>query len=281
MKFDVLCPSFNYGRFIGEAAASVLHQDVDVRYVIQDAGSPDETRDVIRRFSDSRLDIVVEPDAGQSDALNKCLTRTNGDIVGWLNADEFYLPGSLSAVEDIFASRPDVDFVFGDVLFVDEKGALIRLLAQPGWSRFALEHRGCYVSTCATFFRRSLVGTKTFDTELRTVMDWDFYLDLTARANQIVHVPRPLAAFRAHDSRVTAEPLSRNSPEHQRVRDRYSISQSAALGHLGDLNHRIRKVTSGARTREGIAREFAGTSMSWQGETDAPCADVIRAVSPL
>jgi glycosyltransferase involved in cell wall biosynthesis len=278
-----MCPSYNYGQFIGDAVSSVLDQSVDVRMLIQDGLSNDETLDVLASYSDERVDVVSEADSGQSDALNRALARTAADVVGWLNADEFYLPGALQTVEHAFETDPSVDLVYGDVLFVDARGRLQRLLAQPDWSPFILRHRGCYISTCASFVRADALAGFTFDESLRIVMDWDYFLYLSSRANRVRHLRRPLAAFRAHDERVTATKVSRLSDEHLRVRNRYGIETRLGIAGpwVGDVSHRYKKLVSGARRREALTASFAGTSLNWTGErrSTAPLAAIIRSAS--
>jgi glycosyltransferase involved in cell wall biosynthesis len=95
---SVLTPSYGYGRFIGDALESVKRQDgVSVEHIVQDAGSEDETIDILRGYGE-RLRWRSEPDRGQSDALNKALQLARGRWVAWLNADEFYFPGALQAL---------------------------------------------------------------------------------------------------------------------------------------------------------------------------------------
>src|SRR3712207_5225363 len=98
----VLTPSFNYGRFIGDAVESVRRQDrVNIFHVIQDAKSSDDTAERLRSYPD--VDFVSQQDEGQSHALNLALQRANSDVVGWLNADEFYMPDALEVAQTEFA----------------------------------------------------------------------------------------------------------------------------------------------------------------------------------
>lgn len=263
---SILTPSWNYGRFIRDALDSVSLQGVAYEHLVADNLSADETVDVLSSRADPHLRWWSEADAGQSDALNRLLSKQGGDLVGWLNADEYYLPDAFRRVERAFSEHPEVDVVYGDTIFVDVDGKLQSLLSRHGPSSFVLRHRGCYISSCSTFIRSSALRGFSFDTGLRHVMDWDLYLHLQERGSRFHYVPVPLGAFRAHDERITAVATLRNSPEHVRVRERYGLTTQprlwAAQRAAGDLVYRVRKILP-SRTRERRARELAGAPTVW------------------
>src|SRR5882757_299741 len=102
-SFSVITPSFRNSNWLKLCVASVADQAVEVEHIVQDAGSDDGTLDWLSR--EPRVKAIVEPDSGMYDAVNRGLRRAQGDILSYLNCDEQYLPGALSAVEQFFSEH--------------------------------------------------------------------------------------------------------------------------------------------------------------------------------
>ena len=119
-KLTVITPSFNQGKFIERTIRSVLDQGYpNLEYAIVDGGSTDESVEIIRRYEDRLAWWVSEPDDGQSHAINKGLERTSGEIVAYLNSDDYLLPGALeNAVRALEGSERS--WVAGGALDVEE-----------------------------------------------------------------------------------------------------------------------------------------------------------------
>ena len=119
-KLTVVTPSYNQGKFIGRTIESVLDQGYEnLEYVIVDGGSSDESVEIIRRYEQHLSWWVSEPDEGQSDAINKAIERTGGEIVAYVNSDDYYLPGAFeTAIEAL--ERTDAGWVAGAALDVEE-----------------------------------------------------------------------------------------------------------------------------------------------------------------
>ena len=96
-RLSVITPSYNSAEFIEDAILSVSRQSgVSVEHIVVDGASTDGTVEIVRRYGNVRC--ISEPDRGQSDAINKGFLEAGGDLVGWLNADDYYLPGGLAAI---------------------------------------------------------------------------------------------------------------------------------------------------------------------------------------
>lgn len=256
----ILTPSLGYGRFLQDNISSVLGQRaVSVKHVIQDGGSTDETIDLLRGHGD-RVDWRSEPDSGQSDALNKAFLRAEGRWIGWLNADEFYLPGGLAALIEA-GERTSADVVYGDTVWVDESGRMLRLVPQHGFTRMVLRLYGCFIASSGTIFRRSVLGTQPWDTAARMMMDWELYLRLAHSRARFRHLNYPVGAFRRHGEQVTAVPGRFFEDEYERIFARYGIIPSRR--RAGKWLHRFHKAANGAYIRELRARSLRGSNLNW------------------
>src|SRR4051794_21372097 len=107
-KITVITPSYNQGEFIERTLRSVLEQGYEpLEYLVVDGGSTDDSVDVIRRYEDRLAWWVSEPDDGQTHALNKALERATGDVIAYINSDDYYLPGALDAAAEALERDPE------------------------------------------------------------------------------------------------------------------------------------------------------------------------------
>jgi glycosyltransferase involved in cell wall biosynthesis len=122
-RITIITPSFNQADYLEQTILSVLGQGYpNLEYIIIDGGSTDGSVDIIRKFEDRLAYWVSEKDRGQAHAINKGLRRATGDIIAYLNSDDYYLEGSLARVAEHFSRHPDVDLVYGRCRTVDQRG---------------------------------------------------------------------------------------------------------------------------------------------------------------
>jgi glycosyltransferase involved in cell wall biosynthesis len=116
---SIITPSFNQRAYIEKTLESVLSQDYpNIEYIVLDGGSTDGTRELLLTYAD-RITLILEPDDGQADAINKGMRLATGDILAWMNSDDYYTPGAIRAAVEYLLAHPDVDFVYGDVIAID------------------------------------------------------------------------------------------------------------------------------------------------------------------
>jgi glycosyltransferase involved in cell wall biosynthesis len=275
---SVLTPSYEYGRFIEDALLSVARQTgIRAEHIVQDGGSGDSTASILESFGTS-VRWTIEPDRGQSDALNKAIRIATGTWIGWLNADEFYLPGALRRlVEHGEATQADV--VFGDTLHCDEHGRLQRLVPQHPLGRFVLRTYGAFIDSGSTLFRRSALGEHPWDETNFPwgIMDWDVFLRLLGEGASFAYLPRPIGVFRIHASRQTAK-AEQFAEAYPVIARKHGLHLSKFARRTGRNVHRLSKLAHGSYVRQAAALSLRGADLRWfaPGTEDTICRTLYR-----
>lgn len=204
LKFSIITPSFNQGKFIEQTIQSVLSQNCpNLEYIVMDGGSTDETISILKKY-EGKLKWFSEKDKGQSDAINKGLQMATGDIVAWINSDDYYLPGTLANITELFERNKNIQWLTGDYIVVDEKGKEIHAFVR-GYkklvsyiSSFAALSFANYINQPSTFWRKELLERTGYVNEsYRYCMDYDLWLRfMKISPPHIIHTP--LSAFRIH-----------------------------------------------------------------------------------
>jgi len=122
-RISIVTPSYNQGQFIEETIRSVLLQGYpNLEYIIIDGGSTDNSVEIIKKYDKWITYWVSEPDRGQAHGINKGLERATGEILAYLNSDDYYLPGALWKVAEHWSQFPQTDLLHGRCRYVDEQG---------------------------------------------------------------------------------------------------------------------------------------------------------------
>jgi GT2 family glycosyltransferase len=195
---SIITPSYNQASYLEQTIQSVLGQDYPrVEYLVIDGASTDGSVEIVKKYENRLAYWISEKDRGQADAINKGLARAKGDILAWLNSDDYYLPNTISAVVKCFEENPDVVMVYGDMLAVNGNGQTINVIK---YKQLALEDLICFqiIGQSSVFFRRSaLEKTGLLDTSFHFMLDHHLWIRL-AQQGRILHVPQVWSAARYH-----------------------------------------------------------------------------------
>ena len=213
MRISLVMPSFNQGRFIGQALASVLDgADAAEEVIVLDNLSTDGTADVLAGFAvrhTGRLSVLRAADGGQAAALNRGFALASGDLVGWLNADDALADGALARMRALFAARPDLALAHGAARWIDAAGRdLGAYPVRPDGQTYDFRE-GCFVCQPSVLLRRAALQALgppagILDEGLETAMDLDLWLRAWARyPGKIGFVPEVQALQRLHGGAKT------------------------------------------------------------------------------
>ena len=201
-KLTIITPTFNQAAFIERTLSSVLDQGYEnLEYLVVDGGSNDGSADIIRRYEDRLAWWVSEPDRGQTDALNKGLRRASGDIVAYINSDDYYLPGAFDAAVSALERSPAL-WAVGVCRFVDADDSLNHHwrpeLPRKGRHWWILAPWG--VPQAATFWRREAFDHYgLFREDMHYVFDTEFGLRLALAGRLPELIDRELAVRVEHE----------------------------------------------------------------------------------
>jgi glycosyltransferase involved in cell wall biosynthesis len=199
MRVSIVTPSYNQAQFLEKTILSVLdHKKIDLEYILIDGGSNDGSVEIIQRYADKFAYWVSESDKGQADAVNKGFARATGDIIGWLNSDDYYLPGAIDSAVDIFEKNPDVGFIFGDMISIDGEGQTINVQRFGDWGLLGLMSFNI-IGEPAVFLRREVMEKSGFlDDSFHFLLDHHLWLR-AAQHTKMMYVPKLWAAARYHE----------------------------------------------------------------------------------
>jgi glycosyltransferase involved in cell wall biosynthesis len=206
MKISIVTLSFNQAKYLRESINSVLDQSYqDWELIIIDPGSTDSSRDIALHFAekDSRISLLFEADKGPSDGLNKGFHRATGQIIGCLNADDYYMPGTFNQVVRAFNRFSRADCIYSHGL-ISKSGKLVFQSSDKFTTKRYFSNRGLVLQQ-ATFFRNSKLIQSGVNFNLRNRTSWDgeFLVDLATNGGIFKKVFGNWGVFRIYDDSIT------------------------------------------------------------------------------
>lgn len=197
-KISVITPSLNSEKYIEQAIKSVLSQSYPTfEHIVVDGGSTDQTIEILKKYP--HIKWISEPDEGQSDAMNKGFAMSTGEIIVYLNADDFFEPSAFHTVINYLSRRNGIFFLAGELYVIDEEGnrkgtenTKVTLFEMLHWWR-----PNPFPSNPVSYFYYREVQEEVggFDVNNHYSMDYDFLLKV-ATIYKIKKIDEKLGDFR-------------------------------------------------------------------------------------
>jgi glycosyltransferase involved in cell wall biosynthesis len=236
LKISVITPSLNQGEFIERTINSVLSQGYhNLEYIIVDGGSTDKTSEIIKKYK-NKIIYIHEKDKGQSDAINKGIMKSSGDILAYLNSDDVYLPDTLRKVNEFFIKNQSDMWVTGKCRMIDEKDIDVRSVItfwKDLWlyvGHFTRQSNGILkilncISQPSTFWRKSVISKiGYFSNNYHYSMDYDYWLRL-AKIADYGFINEYLSAFRIQKNSKSASNYKKQIEESMSIAVKYTDSK--------------------------------------------------------
>ncbi len=189
-------------RYLPQTLDSILTQDYPrLEVIVMDAGSTDETPAILAAYGD-RLRSVTGKDKGPSDAAHHGFQLAKGDIFAWLNADDTFLPGAIRTAADYLTAHPEIDVVYGEGWWIDDRGAVISRYPTLPWDPKVLE-RDCFICQPAAFIRASAYRRCSLDPDINRSFDYDLWIRMAKLGLRFAAIPDYLANSRMHTGAKT------------------------------------------------------------------------------
>jgi glycosyltransferase involved in cell wall biosynthesis len=217
---SIVTPSFQQGRFLGKTLESVRNQSYrPIEHIVRDGGSTDNTVEILKAAGSS-VKWTSERDKGQTNALNRGLAQARGEIIGWVNSDDFLYPDAVARAVEVMQST-QADAVYGRCLLVDENGKEIGFYRTEPFSYPRLLDRNIIAQPALFFLRSVFERFGPLDESLHYSMDYEYWLRCS-RESRFVYTPELFAAYRIHVHAKTTSSARAQAREANRFRTRYA-----------------------------------------------------------
>lgn len=245
-KISIVMPSYNQVQFIEKSILSILNQNYpNTELIIIDGGSNDGTVDIIKKYDNKITLWISEKDKGQSDALNKGFNKCTGEIFGWLNSDDVYLPNAFKNVVSIFKKNVDKSIVFGDWLFIDNEDNVIDHHHAFDFNLNHFKYEGFHLNAQSMFWRKEVHNNFSgFQVNLHSTMDYQMILEFGINEGEksFIRIPNLLGAFRRYEEQKTIRMTAEILEEHKILSERYKfMDKYKIIGKLKRIYYRLRR----------------------------------------
>jgi glycosyltransferase involved in cell wall biosynthesis len=257
-RVTVAVPSYNQGRFLEATLRSIFSQRVSIEVMVADGGSTDDTLQVIERWQHRLTWFRTAPDKGQAAAINEAIGHARAPLVCWLNSDDLFLPGGLSALVAAIEADPSTAVAYGDCLRLDEQGRVIGSSRAGPLTARGLSRR-CMIPQPASIVRRTAwESVGGLNENLHLALDYDLWWRLQRAGAQFDYIGVKVAAARLHPAAKTI----------RQAREMYAEAKSVVRRHHGSLPFiwwLKQPISVGRRKKGSVLQKVAQGLERWSG----------------
>lgn len=241
-KISIVTPSYNMLDYLEKCSKSIADQEINHEHIVIDGQSTDGTVEWLE--NQSNIISIIGKDNGMYDALNKGLSQANGDIIGHLNCDEQYLPGTLHLISDYFKENEDIDIIYGDFITINTDGEINSFKKSIPFRKYYVLNSNLYIGTCALFYRRNIFDNSNyFDINYKSSGDKEFLIRLHELGYKSLCINKLLSAFTVTGGNLSKQSNYKN--EDTKIIEQYSKLPSFAAT-LMLFGKKIEKMIYGA-----------------------------------
>jgi len=244
-RISIVTPSYNQGQFLEETIRSVLLQNYpNLEYIIMDGGSTDNSVEIIKKYEKHLTCWTSKKDKGQADAIYRSFEMASGEIIAWINSDDYYLPNAFIIAAKYFSHNPKKSLLIGSSYHANITGKKIKKFYGTPQDFESIFCAGMYFCQPACFWlRQPFFEVSGFDRGLNFAFDYDLFLRLTKR-----QVPgsslRPLAVFRLHGKAKSSVIPDSAAKEAVGIREKYQSIDMARQDMIRRATHRLIRLYS-------------------------------------
>mgnify|MGYP001815798006 CR=1 FL=1 len=231
---SIIVPSYQQARFLRVAIDSILSQGYEpMEILVLDGGSTDGSVEILQSYGD-KVWFRSAPDGGQCQAINEGFEMSRGEIVAWLNSDDFYYPGAVAHAVELLINNPACALVYGEGNLVTEEGEVMwRFPETVPFDLWRLANHSDYILQPTVFFRReALFACGLLDEGLNWGLDWDLWIRIGKRF-PFCYTDKIQAAGRIYGDTKTATGGFRRMREIYRILHRNGVKglSPASVSH--------------------------------------------------
>ena len=209
---SIIMPVYNGEEYINTAISSIIAQSYEnIELIVIDGSSTDNTLKILEQYDKHIAYLVSEKDNGMYSAINKGLSRANGDILCWLNSDDFYFPLAIENVVKTFNTFEDVEWLTGRKVVINQNDQIIKIGCFKSFNSAFIKkgyYRGGafgFITQETTFWKKSLMDKSGYLREdLKVASDFELWTRFAEHA-KLYSLNTILAAFRSHEGQLSSD----------------------------------------------------------------------------